>query len=211
MATKKQNPKPVAKSTKRSAPKRTVHKKVIHKKSDKRTITIKVLVIVIVIAIAGIIIMKLVGGSTKDEMSTATNSTGTASLLLESSNTNPKVGEKVTMSLYSESGDILVNVAQVAFTYPSNKLQLIAIDSNSSAYPIKAFEGTYDGSIEIARGVLGGINDKKLIAKFEFLTKAPGTVSFAYNKERSMLVSETDNQNIINANRLATTSLEVTN
>lgn len=210
MATKKISKNSAAKAPRRTGKRQTHANKTVHKKSPKTESSTKKLIIAIFVAVLSIGAITFVVNK-NDVAPIPTATPNKASISLESTPANVAVGEKFTMNVYADSANTSVNVVQATIKYPTEKIQLIAINTDSSAYPIKAYEKSTGDTIEITRGILNGLKNKNLVASIEFLAKSKGQAEFTYNKDKTMLISEDGNKDILNTNSLITATLGVTN
>jgi hypothetical protein len=132
---------------------------------------------------------------------------GIISLVSESDSV--AVGDKIKVKLFSNSGDIKNNAVEATIEYPEEILELSKINSDTSAYPIKAQETITKGKATISRGVIGGVSEKQLIAELEFTAKASGSAKVSFNELGTVLLSAETNKNILNKTGFESASIEV--
>lgn len=197
-------------TAKKSSPKKAAPTKRSTPKKKTETSYTKSLFIAIVIAVVGIGTIFFISKRSDNQSTSTISATGNAALTLESSAPSVAVGQKVHVLVYSNSKDENANAVQAYVTYPSEQLKLVSINSDKSAYPIKASETSSNNTIQISRGVIGGLTGKQLVTDIEFVAVAPGKAKFGYDQSNSVLVSSVSNKNIVGANGLNTTNIEVT-
>src|SRR4051812_4159260 len=61
-----------------------------------------------------------------------------------------------TVNVREDSGAATVNAVQANLTYPAASLELISIDTTTSAFPLEAQSTGGNGSISLARATNGG-------------------------------------------------------
>lgn len=192
---------------KKAAPKNSTVRK-SKASSNKSTKNILILVVLIILAIGGAMLFFNKSDSSTSNSSAAT-ATGKATMSLSSSTSSVAIGDKVHVKLYSDSKDVRNNAVQAVIKYPSDRLQLVKIDSDSSAYPIKAVEKSSEGTVTVSRGVIGGVINKQLVTDMEFVAKSAGNAEISYDKSETFLVSAETNKNILSSGGYETTTVEV--
>lgn len=90
-------------------------------------------------------------------------------------------GQNFTVSLRASGMDNVDGVSAI-FTYPTDKLTFVSINSGSSAWGIKAQETSSGGTIEIDRGNVGNLSGDKLVAAITFRPKTnSGTANLTFS------------------------------
>lgn len=206
--TKKQSLASSKKSTAPSQKNRIKH----HAHKLKKHLTVKKTSFVVgtlAIAIAIFVGIAVSGSNESAKKSINTDIPQAAYISLESPSRIARIGDIVSINVFSFSKDTKTNAVQARIQYPADKLKFLGINSDASAYPIKAFEADKNGTVEVARGIIGGVSDKNLVATIQFKATASGPVVFSYDKSATLLVSQDNNQNLLNEQNLKTTNLEV--
>lgn len=108
-------------------------------------------------------------------------------------------GEVVTFSIWVDTGGQKVSAVQANLSYPADKFDFISIDDTGSAFEIRPESKGGDGKITIARGQIGGVTGKQLVAKVNLKAKTvdgEGSVTFS---DQSKVLTLADNpQDILN-------------
>lgn len=102
-----------------------------------------------------------------------------------------------TVQVRANSGTTNVNAVQTDFTYPASLIDLVSIDTSTSAYQTGAVSSGANGNVSIARGQIGGLTGDQLVATITFKSKTTGGVAnFQFTNGTSLLSSST-NVNIL--------------
>ncbi|MBP7821219.1 hypothetical protein KA043_03930, partial [Candidatus Saccharibacteria bacterium] len=97
----------------------------------------------------------------------------------------------------ANSGTTNVNAVQADFTYPATLIDIVSIDTTTSAYQTQAVNNGAAGNVSIARAQIGGLTGDKLVAIVTFKAKTTGgnvNLSFINGTE---LISSSSNANIL--------------
>lgn len=205
MATKKS--KSPAKQSQKSASSKARAKTV--KKANKSSNLSVLLILLAVVVIGALAFWLLSKPSGSNDKQSATSASTNASLSLVSSTSSVAVGDKVHVQLFSDSKDIKNNAVQALIKFPSKNLQLVKINSDASAYPIKASEKSTSDTVTVSRGVISGVINKQLVTDMEFVAKESGNAEITYDKSQSFLISSETNKNLLNNDGFVTTNIEV--
>lgn len=118
---------------------------------------------------------------------TATISTDPASVVV-------KNGEVTTLSVWVDTGGQQVNAVEVHMNYPADKFDFVGIDDTDSAFKLPVEASNSEGTISIARGQIGGLSGKQLIAKVNLkakTTNSEGEVTIS-DKSKIMTIIPSD-------------------
>lgn len=121
---------------------------------------------------------------------------GTGSLSLSPTVQTVDLNTDFTVEVYENSGTTLVNAVQTNLSYPSALLDVVSVDSSTSAFSIQAQQILSSGSIQLARGTTTPVNGNKIVAKIHFKGKAAGSAPVSFTTG-STLVSSTTNTDIL--------------
>jgi len=97
----------------------------------------------------------------------------------------------------ANSGTTNVNAVQADFTYPATLIDIVSIDTTTSAYQTQAVSTGAAGNVSIARAQIGGLTGDQLVAIVTFKAKTTGgnvNLSFINGTE---LINSTTNSNIL--------------
>lgn len=108
------------------------------------------------------------------------------------------VGSNITIDIRENSGSTGVNAVQANFSYPSDKLTFVSADGSASGFTTEAQSVGGNGTVTLARGVIGNLTGDQLIAKITFKVNVAGTATLSF-VNGSALISSTTNQNIISS------------
>jgi hypothetical protein len=108
------------------------------------------------------------------------------------------IGSNVTIEIHENSGNTGVNAVQANFSYPASLLTFVSADSSASAFTTQAQSTGGNGTVALARGVIGSLTGDQLIAKVTFKVNAAGTANLTFTNGTS-LIDSTNNQNIISS------------
>ena len=106
------------------------------------------------------------------------------------------VGSTITVEVRENSGSAPVNAVQANFSYPADKLTFVSADGSASGFTTQAQSTGGNGTVSLARGVVGNLTGDQLIAKVTFTVSAAGTANLSFTTGTS-LVSASTNLNII--------------
>jgi len=106
------------------------------------------------------------------------------------------VGSTITIDVRENSGSANVNAVQANFSYPADKLTFVSADSSASGFTTQAQSTGGNGTVSLARGVIGGLTGDQEIAKITFTVNLAGTANLAFTSG-SALINSSTNQNII--------------
>lgn len=121
----------------------------------------------------------------------------TGSMTLNPSAKAVAESEILTVEVWADSGTEPVNAVQANISYPSDKFEFVNVDSAGSAFEIEAETTGSNGKVVIARGHVGKLTGKQLVAKINFKAKAGGEkVNISFDKDSSLLSALT-NKNIL--------------
>lgn len=173
--------------------------------------------------VIGVIVLLLVAAGvyafvSKDKKTeTATNQTATttetqadktAELSADPAAAATQNGEVATFSIWVDTGGQQVSAVQANLTYPTDQYEFVSIDNAGSGFEIQAESKGGDGNIAIARGQLGGVTGKQLVAKVNLKAKTTtGTGNLAFTSESQVLTLSDNPQNILNKTSGATLTL----
>ncbi|HSW79965.1 MAG TPA: cohesin domain-containing protein [Candidatus Saccharimonadales bacterium] len=138
--------------------------------------------------------------------SSSTNG-GTGTLSVDPSNQSVTSGNVLTLSLYEDSQADAVNAVQTNLTYPTDKFDLVKIDTTGSAFAIKAQQDGGGGTIKIARGTINPVTGKQLVAKVQLKAKASSGTADVEFANGSGIVRSSDNKEILQNTNGATFTL----
>jgi chitodextrinase len=107
------------------------------------------------------------------------------------------VSSTITVQIRENSGTTAVNAVQANFSYPTNLLTLVGIDSTNSAFPTEAEASGSAGQVKLARGITTSLIGDQLIATVTFQpTGNGGSANLAFVTDTA-LVESTNNQDIL--------------
>lgn len=103
----------------------------------------------------------------------------------------------ITMVVWVDSGNQPVNAVQANLIYPANKFGFVSVDSAGSAFEVEAQALGGGGVVNIARGHIGSVYGRQLVAKVNLKVKSntgKAAVNFATG---SAVIRTTDSVNIL--------------
>lgn len=107
-------------------------------------------------------------------------------------------GQKLTITLYENSGTTAVNTVEADFTYPSNLLSYVAADYSQSKFEIGALSTISNGQVKIARGTTNAsLTGNDEIGQITFQVISNGSASLIWQNS-SGIASTASNQNVLN-------------
>jgi hypothetical protein len=108
------------------------------------------------------------------------------------------VGSNITIEIRENSGSTGVNAVQANFSYPTDKLTFVSADGSGSAFTTEAQSVGGNGTVTLARGIIGSLTGDQLIAKVTFKVNIAGTATLSF-ANGTALISSTTNTNIISS------------
>jgi hypothetical protein len=114
----------------------------------------------------------------------------------------------IKVSVYANTGGDFVNAVQANFSYPTDKLQFLSVNTSGSALTIFAEKTAAGGVVRIAGGTPSpGFSGNKFIASVSFrVLQDTGAVALAFTGETAAY-RDSDNANVIGAKGGATYTL----
>jgi hypothetical protein len=174
--------------------------------SNKKANNSKFIVLGVVLVLLGLaVIMRAVSNSSdkttnnNNNNNTTNNSSakGYAKLYIQPSNQQISPGASVTFEVWVDTGNQPVNAVQANLTYPTDSFDFNSVNAKGSAFEIQASSTGGEGKVTIARGHIGEIKGKALVAKVVLTaktTKGDTQVEFAVG---SAVVRSTDHVDIL--------------
>lgn len=90
-------------------------------------------------------------------------------------------GSTITVEVHENSGSTGVNTVQANFSYPTNLLTFVSIDGSTSPFTVQAQSTGGNGTVSIARGVIGSLTGDQVVATVTFtVNSTPGTAKLAF-------------------------------
>lgn len=108
------------------------------------------------------------------------------------------VGSDMVIEIRENSGGTNVNAVQANFSYPADKLTFVSADGSTSGFTTQAQNIGGNGTVTLARGIIGSLSGDQLIAKVTFKVTAAGTANLTF-VNGSALIDSSSNQNIISS------------
>jgi hypothetical protein len=108
------------------------------------------------------------------------------------------VGSNITIEVRENSGSTGVNAVQANFSYPSDKLTFVSADGSASGFTTQAQSVGGNGTVTLARGIIGSLSGDQLVAKVTFKVNIAGTANLSF-VNGSALINATTNQNVISS------------
>lgn len=103
------------------------------------------------------------------------------------------VNTTFTVQVRENSGTTAVNAVQANFSYPTNLLQFVSIDTTGTAFTTIAPSSGGSGQVSIAQGIIGSLTGDQLIATVTFKTLTTGgTAAMAFTSGTALLNSTTN-------------------
>ncbi len=176
--------------------------KTVKKSSSGTPIVIGIVVLLLVAAGVYAFISK----DKKTETTTTNQSTTpevavnkTAELSTDPATATTQNGQVATFSIWLDTGGQTVGALQANLTYPTDQYDFVSIDDSGSAFEIKAESTGGDGKVTIARGQIGGVTGKQLVAKVNLKAKTTGGQgNLAFTEDSRALTLTEEPQNILN-------------
>lgn len=119
------------------------------------------------------------------------------SLSVSPSSQRVSITQNLVISIYEDSLSNSVNAVQATLNYDAAVFDFVGIDASTSPFEISAQSTGGNGVITIARGHVGSLTGKQLVANFTLKPKVSSgktTIKFASG---SQIVSSTTNTDII--------------
>jgi hypothetical protein len=155
-------------------------------------------VILIVLGLAGAMLATLDPSKNSTDNNTNNNNVkGDAKLYIQPSNQQVVSGASTTFEVWVDTGNQPVNAVQANLTYPVDSFDFGSVDAKGSAFEIQASSTGGEGKVTIARGHVGDIKGKALVAKVVLKakdTKGDAQIEFAAG---SAVVRSTDHVDIL--------------
>lgn len=175
-----------------------------------------VLVLAVILVGGGIVLFAKKPKNETPAQNNSTESTNTANdsankvgaLSLEPTEGTVTTGKDLTFVVWVDSKDVPVNAVQANLNYPADKFDFVSIDSSGSAFTIQAEATGGDGKVSVARGQVGGVTGKQLVAKVTLRAKTTGGNADISFSNDSAVISATDNKNVLNNSSGAQFSVE---
>ena len=105
-------------------------------------------------------------------------------------------GQQMIVEVMVNSGNELVNAAQVNISYPQTKLTVRKVDTTSSVFDVAAENKTEDGVLKIARGVVMPVRDIQKVATVTFAARGNVMASELQIQPDSAIMRSRDNKNM---------------
>jgi hypothetical protein len=167
--------------------------------------------LVLVVVLASLVALALTVYDRRGDKTDQTSNTRTESgpsLSFSPATQGLKAGETLLLSVWEDSGDKEVNAVQAKFSFPTDKFDFVGIKTDGSAFEIEAQSSHQDGEITLARGHVGALTGRQLVATVELRSKeSAGTASIKFINN-SHLVSSVDNQDILISKQEAVYTVE---
>ena len=132
---------------------------------------------------------------------------GSASLSLTANNKKVPKDHILTTAIWVDTGNQPVNAVQANLYYPNDKFGFVSIDSGGSAFEVEAQAIGGGGVIKIARGHIGSVYGRQLVAKVNLKAKANSGKAKLEFAKGSAVVRSTDNVDILGRTPSATFKL----
>jgi hypothetical protein len=161
-----------------------------------------VLLVLLLVVVAVVVALVNSNNSDKSESSKSSNSgstqgaSQTGKLYLKQSSQSVNTGDSLTYEVWVDTGGQPVNAVQANLTYPADMLDFSNIDAKGSAFEVQAMSTGGDGKVSIARGHIGEVKNKALVAKITFVAKAKGSAKINF-AQGSALVSSSSHTDIL--------------
>lgn len=199
--------KPVKKQPKKTI---SVKKKAVHAAIHRKQRQSKTKLFGLAPRVAGLIVVVIIVLAVFASYSLRT-APAKATMELQLSSTRVAVGERFKVAVYTNSSDTNVNAVQATVSYPTDLLEFADVNNESSGYPIKANQVTQAGSIEITKGVIGGVTGRTLVSEIEFVARKSGKIKIGYDREGTVLLASANSSNILKSNSFKQVTVEVEN
>lgn len=112
--------------------------------------------------------------------------------------------DKLTLDIFTISGDIKINAVEAHITYPAGKLALLEVNTDDSDFDIGIPEENNPGDLRISRGSSDGVDGKNLTASVAFLVQEPIQANEIQLSTDSVIMSADSNTNILSGSSVAT-------
>jgi hypothetical protein len=174
-------------------------------KSEKKDNKLPLVVLLVVLLLMGLVVLlNSNSNSNKNESSTKSPSptssvtgSGIANLYVAPADKQVSAGNPVTLEVWVDSGSDPVNAVQANLVYPADKFDFKSIDAKGSAFEVQALSTGGNGKVNIARGHIGELKGRSLVAKVTLIAKTDtgdATLNFA---DGSAVIRTTDHKNIL--------------
>ena len=170
--------------------------------------------LVLVMVIASLFALTLViydrkNNPTDNQAANGTQARSGPSLSFSPAKQNVKAGESLTLSVWEDSGDTEVNAVQAKISFPTDKFEFVSTKAEASPFEIEAESSNNDGVVTIARGHVGTLTGRQLVATVELKAKdSAGTAEIKF-VDGSHLLNATDNQDILKTKQEGAYTVEV--
>lgn len=118
-------------------------------------------------------------------------------------------GQEFVVHVYADSKREQVNAVQAVVAYPNEALTLVRVDTSQSAYPIRAYQASNDGTVTLSRGVIGSLEGKQLVADLVFVGQKSADARISFNMSSSVLLATLSNEDILNGNGFNSTQVNI--
>jgi flagellar basal body-associated protein FliL len=169
--------------------------------SQKKANSSKVFLLVAVLVLLGVAVIIQATSNSSDKKpntnNTSSNSNGNATLYIKPPNQQVASGTSVTFEVWVDTEDQPVNAVQANLSYPADSFDFNSVDAKGSAFEIQASSTGGEGKVTIARGHVGEVKGKALVAKVILTAKdakGDAKVEFATG---SAVVRSTDHIDIL--------------
>ncbi|MFH1714025.1 MAG: hypothetical protein ABH831_00260 [Candidatus Nealsonbacteria bacterium] len=108
------------------------------------------------------------------------------------------VGETFSVKVMVNTAGEAVNVVGAYFSYPTDKVDVLSVDTSGSELTIWAEKEAVNGQVKLAGGLpTPGISGIKKVASISFKVKASGSLNLQFSGD-SAVITDVGNQNILN-------------
>ncbi|MCE7936287.1 hypothetical protein DYH10_00630 [Candidatus Saccharibacteria bacterium CPR2] len=105
--------------------------------------------------------------------------------------------DSATVALNLDTGDESINAVDAHLTYDNSKLEFVSIDTNGSAFDIKAHESGGNGDVRIALGSISAQTGNVFMANITFKVIGESGVAKVNIADDSVALSSDTNQNVL--------------
>lgn len=175
---------------------------------NKKLIIVATIVVFLILLLAIYSIVAKNKNSSAPPASTSTNqqlpndsndAEKTASLFTEPAEIKVEGDQPISFSVWLDTGGQQVSAVKAIIEYPADQYDFIGIDEQGSALELGVEAKGGEGRISIARGQIGGVSGKQLVAKVNLRTKTnDGTGKLTFSDESQALTLSDNPQNILN-------------
>lgn len=130
-------------------------------------------------------------------------------MMLKASADTVRVGEQFSVKVYADSNAVSVNAVQASVNFSPDVMELRAVQSGASHYPIDAYQQQRKDTVEIARAVPGGVTGEKLVSELQFVARKKGEYTIKLLPSSSALVESRTNTNILDNDNFSNIKIEV--